>query len=175
MKFDSYLGETLDIHELADLLGTSIYGSFFKEHGRFYNFFAQDGYVALIYLEIYFVSKNLGTLMSPSSGKDSELTPLRCCRSGSEKFCFSASLRWRLFEIIDLASQEGGQISETNLWHSIFTSHSPCYLKDWAQFQFTLFELVELNQIEVSSRSNDQKSFRRLNAVKRGPGRPKKY
>jgi hypothetical protein len=175
MKFDNYVGETLDLYELADLLGSSIYGSFFKEHGRFYNFFAQDGNVALIYLEIYFASKNLGTLMSPTSGKDSELTPLRCCRSGSEKVCFGSSLRNRLFEIIELASQEGGQISEIDLWHSIFTSHSPCYLKDWALFQFTLFELVELKQIEISSRSNDQKSFRRLNEVKRGPGRPKKY
>ena len=175
MKFDQVYGETLDMYELADFLGTDIYGSFFKEHGRFYNFFATEGYVPTFYLELYFRYKNLGTLMGPTHEIDSELIPLKCCRSGSEKTCYSLSLRNRLFELIDKASQEGGQISEINLWHMIFTSDIPCYLKDWAQFQFALFELVELKQIEITSTSNNKKSFRRYNEIKRGPGRPKKY
>jgi hypothetical protein len=175
MKFDQVYGETLDMYELADFLGADIYSSFFKKHGRFYDFFHIDGYVSLCYLELYFRYRNLGALMGPTHKIDSELTPLKCCRSGSEKKCYSISLRNRLFEMIDTASQEGGQISEINLWHKIFTSDISCYLKDWPQFQFALFELVELRQIEITSRSNNQKSFRRYNEVKRGPGRPKKY
>ena len=173
MKFDQIYGETLDMYELADFLGTSIYGSFFKQHGSFYNFFAEDGHVALVYLELYFRHKNLGILMVSTDRNESELTPPKCCRSGSEKVRHNFALRSRLFEIIDVASLEGGHISEINLWHSIFTSDIPCYLKDWAQFKFALFELVELKQIEVTSRSKDQKSFRRYNNMKRGPGRPK--
>ena len=75
MKFDQVYGETLDMYELADFLGTDIYGSFFKEHGRFYNFFATEGYVPTFYLELYFRYKNLGTLMGSTHKMDPELTP----------------------------------------------------------------------------------------------------
>ena len=50
MKFDQIRGETLDMHEVANFLGVDIYDSFFKKHGRFYNFFQIDGYVPLYYL-----------------------------------------------------------------------------------------------------------------------------
>lgn len=176
MKIDKYLGKTLDMFELANFLGADIYGSFFKVHGSFLSFFAEDdGQVALVYVELYFIHKNLGILMGSTREKDPELTPLKCCSSGSEEVCRNISLQYRIFEIIDVASQEGGQISEINLWHNIFTSDTPCFLKDWAQFRFTLFELLELRKIEISSRSENRKSFRRYNEVKRGPGRPRKY
>ena len=175
MKFDQIHGETLDMYEVASFLGADIYDSFFKKHGRFYNFFQIDGYVPLYYLELYFSYNNLGILKNPTYKIDPEIIPPKCCRSGSEKACYSFSLRTRLLEIINTASMEGGQISELELWHKIFTSDIPCYLQDWSQFQFALFELIELNQIEITSKIDDQKSFRRYNEVKSGPGRPRKY
>ena len=176
MKFDKYMGESLDMYEVADFLDISIYDSFFKIHGPFMSFFQQrDGYVPLVYLEMYFQYKNLGTLIRSTYKKNPELTPIRCCASGSEKRCFNAYLQFRLIRLIDEASKEGGQISEINLWHTIFTSEISCHLKHWVQFQFTLFELVELERIEISSRNAAGKSFRRRNQVKKGPGRPKKY
>ena len=176
MIFDKYRGESLDMYELADFLGVSIYDSFFKKHASFFSFFQiQGGYFPLAYLEIYFQYKNLGILMGSTYKKSAELTPIRCCASGSEKRCFNSSLRFRLFQLIDEASKGGGQISEINLWRTIFTSETPCHLKDWVQFKFTLFELLELEQIEISSKDADGKSYRRLNQIKKGPGRPKKY
>lgn len=166
----------IPLDDFASLLGYSSWYdlSMYKNHGAFIREFQEGNWIPKDLAEIYIAKKGIGDLLNPKLESIKKLE--FCCSTGKSSFCLRASKRSKIIEIVRRISVITDPVPEVMIWHDLFLQTENCQLKDYAEYQFFLFELAQEGIISRIKSSDGCILFEiSKTPKKRGPGRPRKF
>ena len=175
MKRNELSLEMIPLQDFARLFGYSNWTDpqMHKAHSSFMNEFREDEWIPKDFVEIYITRRGYGTFIEAIPPFDEK--PTVCCRSKSSQICLSDRKLHKLVDAISRLETIQNPVSESLIWFDIFLQVDSCYLKNYIDYRYSLFELKESGRIIQVTSADGQPSYSvSLVPVKRGPGRPRK-
>lgn len=176
MKRNKLSLEMMPLQDFARLFGYPNWTDpqMHKAHSSFMNEFREGEWIPKDFVQLYISSRSLGIFITDT--EPSNYKPSICCRSKSSQICLKGRKLHKLIETISRLEKLQNPVSESLIWHDILLQVDNCFLKNYIDYRYSLFELKENGQVIQIIGADGQSSYSvSLVPVKRGPGRPRKY
>jgi hypothetical protein len=174
MKRNQLSLEMMPLQEFARLFGYPNWTDpqMHKKHSSFMNEFREGEWIPKDFVNFYISTRGLGTFIIDIPPSD--VNPTNCCRSKSNQICLSESKLSKLIETISRLEKLQNPVPEALIWYDIFMQLDSCFLKNYVDYRYSIFELKEAGRVIQVVDAGGQTSYSvTLVPIKRGRGRPR--